>query len=1355
RAGRVVAAWRRSAADDSAGQALDRGLASGLARWIAGLLPDPGAAFRLPELTGHGLAERGLRLLDLLLPALLRHGYLTAEGDGRYRLHGTPQEWPRAVRRGLADDPANVDFVSLLSHHSRHLDALLRGTRDPLELLTGEAPAQALEAFYDLAPLTRLHNRLLQALVTEMVRCWPADRPLRVLEVGAGTGGTTAALLPLLPPDRTRYCFTDVAAFFLTRAQARFAAYDFLDHRTLDLDTDPGAQGFAPGGFDLVVAGFSLHTARDLRTALRHVATLLAPGGALLATEVHDPEKIAGLFGFLDSFYGHTDTGLRPHSLLLPRDAWPPLLRRCGYEDVVQLGAEPGTAVHRQMSVLLARTRAAGPADGSASGSAADSVSGPAPGPASAPAAPPPPAPPGTYLVAIESGAARALGTALSAVLAERGACRTTGTVTAPVTREGWRRELAAAVTTPAAGTPPSGTVHVVLVLGAAAEDEASRGTAVAARRTEALRTCLLAGQDLPGVQVRLTLVTRPCGAVPTAGAVPHPLDAAAWGVARTVANEHPDAGCRRIALHAGADPAADARRLARELLAETDEDEIVLTRQGRFVPRERHRPAAIPATAGTPYTLRVRNPGLTYHLAWQEAEAAAPGPGEVLVEVGAAALNYRDIMKATGLLPGQAFDSALGEHGIGFECAGTVVACGENTTRFAPGDRVFGLAPAALSSRTVAPEPVLLPVPDGMRLTEAATVYVAAATVVYGLKTLARLRPGETVLVHGGAGAVGLAAVRYAHALGAHVVATAGNDLKRDLLRTLGVRHVLDSRTLDFAERVRELTAGRGVDVVLNSLAGEALTRSLELLRPGGRFVELGKRDIYENKSLPLRPFADNIAFFGVDLTKLVHRPEALQELADDVLDALATGACGPLPHSVHPAARVDEAFARLQHSRHIGKVVVAFDPLDEAPLVERRPDTPLRLDPDGTYLVTGGTGGFGAATADWLADRGARHLALVSRRGPDAPEAHDVLARLRGRGVHATAHAADAADAPAMTALAARLDAGGHPLRGVVHCAMHLDDDDFLALDADRTTAVMAPKVSGAAVLDALTRDRACDLFLLYSSATATIGNVRQAPYCGGNLYLQALARSRRHAGLPALAVAWGAVADVGYVARTGLTPALEAVGLNSLAPARAFTHLEALLAAGAGTATVGAIDWGVARGLLPVVRSPRLSALVPAGAADDLSREELVRHLGRMYADDAVHYLTENLRQMLAEVMRMEPGQLDPHQRVDSYGMDSLMGAELLVTLQRRYGVEIPPMELLRNRNSTLVDIARLVHLRLGLTRGDEAAGPGSEPADAGPGSEPADAGPEPAAPGAEAPVTLPAQARGSAEAASTSA
>ncbi|GHF33342.1 type I polyketide synthase [Streptomyces fumanus] len=1301
RVAHLAGTWRQAGYDRSA-HLPGRAMALAVARCLSELLPEPDVPFFPADLVGFGLQEAHLRAVDLMAPAMLEQGFMTRGDDGRYRLRATAETPADIVRLGLDASPADVDFLALVTHQFQHVDALMLGSRDPLELLANEASAQALEAFYDLSPLIRLHNRMAQALVREVVRSWPADRPLRVLEVGAGTGGTTAALLPLLPPERTRYCFTDIAGLFFPRAQSRFATYDFIDYRTLDLETDPAEQDFHPAGFDLVVAGFSLHAARDLSTALHHVRALLAPGGALLATEVHDPELVAVIFGFLDSFYGQTDTDVRPRSLLLPRDEWPPLLKRCGYQEVVQLGAEPGTATHDQMSVLLAQADA---------------------GPASVmPPLPPASAPDSTHLVISESGHAQAVGAALADLLTDHGACHT-GLTAAFDTREEWLRALTAAASASAAGT-----VNVVMILGEPTEQEASRATALAVRRAETMRTCLLAGQDVPGVQVRLTLVTRPSGAMPTADATPHPLDAAAWGVARTVANEHPDAGCRRIALQPSDDPAADARRLARELLTETDEDEIVLTRQGRFVPREQHRPVATPATDGTPYTLRVRNPGLSFHLAWEEVTLAEPGPDEILIEVRAAALNYRDIMKATGLLPSEAFVATVSEHGVGLECAGTVLACGQNTTRFAPGDRVFGPALAALSSHAIAPEMGLLRVPDTMDFTEAATVYVAAATVVYGLKTLARLQPGETVLVHGGAGAVGLAAVRYAHALGAHVIATAGNDLKRDFLRTLGVQHVLDSRTLDFAEQVKELTAGRGVDVVLNSLAGEALTRSLELLRPGGRFIELGKRDMYENKPLLLRPFVNNIAFFGVDLTKLIHSPDVLRELADDVVEAIESGACGPLPHSVYPAARVQDAFSRLQYSRHIGKVVVTFDPLDEAPLVEHRPNAPLRLDPDGTYLVTGGTGGFGAATAAWLAGHGARHLALVSRRGSEAPEAHDILTRLRELDVHATAYAADAADTAAMTDLAQRIDDGGHPLRGIVHCAMHLDDDDFLSLDADRMAAVMQPKIGGAVVLDALMRDRDCDLFLLYSSGTATIGNLRQGPYSGANLYLQALAHSRRQAGEPALAVGWGAIADVGYVARTGMTTALEAVGLNALTPARAFAHLETLLLSGAETATVASVNWDTARNLMTVVRSPRLSALVPAGTVGEISKEELTRRLSQMSADDAVDYLTDNLRQILAEVMRMEPEQLDPHQRVDSYGMDSLMGAELLVTLQRRYGVEIPPMELLRNRNSTLVDIARLVHLRLGLSRGDEAAA---------------------AAPSGTAPITLPAQAQDSAE------
>ncbi|MFP3969708.1 SDR family NAD(P)-dependent oxidoreductase, partial [Actinomadura fulvescens] len=305
-------------------------------------------------------------------------------------------------------------------------------------------------------------------------------------------------------------------------------------------------------------------------------------------------------------------------------------------------------------------------------------------------------------------------------------------------------------------------------------------------------------------------------------------------------------------------------------------------------------------------------------------------------------------------------------------------------------------------------------------------------------------------------------------------MIATAGTPLRRDLLRAWGADHVLDSRSLHFAEQIKDLTGGHGVDVVLNSLAGEAIARGLEALRHGGRFIELGKRDIFENKPLLLYPFGDNISFFGVDVGTLQAKdPQRAAAAGADIVPFIQNSRVPPLPHTVYPAARVADAFTMMRHSRHIGKIVISLDPREEPVPVQPRHVAP-RLDPGGTYLVTGGLSGFGATTARWLADRGARHLALVGRRGAATPGASGLLEELAAQGVHARAYATDVADLDAMRQILRELDDDGHPVRGVVHSAMHLDDDPLVDLTDDRIRAVLRPKVAGALVLDELTQDR-----------------------------------------------------------------------------------------------------------------------------------------------------------------------------------------------------------------------------------------------------------------------------------------
>ncbi|MFI7454256.1 SDR family NAD(P)-dependent oxidoreductase [Nonomuraea sp. NPDC049714] len=1232
------------------------------------------------------------RMLRAALPLLERHGLLERPDERHVRL--TPQAGPDgegldAAYGGLVRAGTSFAAQSALAvRGGLHLRELLRGERSAADVFAAGGATELLDQFYDIGPASLFGNRIARALVERVVREWPADRPLRILEVGAGTGGTTAALLPVLPADRTRYTVTDTAEPALARLRQRLSGVDFVDFDLLDLNGDPTAQGYLAGGYDLVVAGGCLHLARDLTAALRGLSTLLAPGGKLLVAEPHRVESLLPFLGLMPDFWDFDDHDVRPDSPLVSWAGWPELLSEAGYTDVVQAGPEPGTG---DFSVMLA-TAPDSPLTGSAG---ADGPGHDLPaGTAITRPALPDVVTGDVWIVADEDGR-DSLAAALGSLLERRGA----HVSLSPLGDDpaGW-----------AAMVPPSaGAVAFAIVLGDAAEadEEAPEAEVVVeqiTRRAAALRAITLACEELPqNLRVALWLVSRPCGALPEPGLADgpvHPQDAATWGTTRSLGNEQPRLDVRRVCLHRTGDDGHDAARLAAELLIPGEEDEILLTRRGRFTPRlvktDEH---AVPASPDTAYRLTVRDPGLSYGLAWERTGPPAPGPGQALVEVRAIGLNYRDVMRAVNLLPSEAVEAVFGGHELGLECAGTVTAVGPGVTRFRPGDRVATAGPVGFGSHALIEEWVTMPIPDGVTFAQAATRPMAFATVHHSLHHCARIKAGETVLVHGGAGGVGLAALEYARLAGARVIATAGTPAKRDLLRALGAEHVLDSRSLRFADQIRELTGGHGVDIVLNSLAGEAITRSLECLRHGGRFIELGKRDIYESRHLPLRPFGDNISFFGVDIGTLMWKNPA--QIAEQTRSLSDAGAQLPLlPHTVYPAERVADAFALMRHSRHIGKVIVSLDPRDEPVLVRTRPARP-HPGPGGTYLVTGGLTGFGAATARHLARAGVRRLALVGRRGAGTPGAPALLEELKDLGAEEVrAYAADVTDRDAMRAILRELDEGGHPVRGVVHAAMHLDDAALVDLSDDRVRAVLRPKVAGALVLDELTGDLALDTFVLYSSLT-TIGNISQSSYVSANLFLEALARRRRARGRPALAVSLGALAGTGVLAGGTQAQALARLGIESMAPGRALAAVDDMLGERADVAMVGRCDWARLRQMLPGLRRPWLSAVLPPGADQGIGTVDLLPLLAAMTGEEAHAYIVEQVTALLSAVLLIPADEIAPDRRLDEYGLDSLMATELLLSLRHQFNVDIPPMELIRGAG-TVADIAATVLLHLGL-------------------------------------------------------
>jgi NADPH:quinone reductase-like Zn-dependent oxidoreductase len=633
-------------------------------------------------------------------------------------------------------------------------------------------------------------------------------------------------------------------------------------------------------------------------------------------------------------------------------------------------------------------------------------------------------------------------------------------------------------------------------------------GAELAAQLLARIRSCVAAGGGLD-------VCTR--GALSVSGVGGDPAHAALWGLARVARTEHPVLGLRLFDL----DPRGDVvQAVVAALTAADDEEELAVRGEDRLTARIERVPPARPDASptrrmlpdGASARLVVARPGALDTLGFVPAPRVAPGPGEVEIEIEAAPLNFKDVMKGLGLLDEVALEATYLGTDLGMEAVGRVVRTGAGAA-LQEGQRVLVYRGGALRTHIVADARFAVPCPAHWRAEDAACFFVTV-TAWHALAEVARLAAGETVLVHSAAGGVGLAAVGVARRLGARVIATAGTDDKRAFLRRQpGIDAVLDSRTLDFGDEVLALTGGRGVDVVLNSLGGRAIDVGLQCLAPGGRFVELGKRDLADGRPVSLRAFNRRTALLAVDLDRAAgEAPDSFPPLARTVLDELTAGRLPLLPAEVFAADRVVDAFRALASGGHIGKVAVRMDgPLPRAEGVEAT----FRPTPGRSWLVTGGLGGFGLATAAWLAERGVTHLVLASRRGRARGAEAAVLARLCRGGTEVTQVALDVSDSDAVHALIGRLRCAAAPLGGVVHAAAVLDDAPLDRLEPEALRRVLDAKARGAWHLHCATADADLEGFVMYGSIAAQVGNPGQAAYAAANVSLEVTRRRPRSRG------------------------------------------------------------------------------------------------------------------------------------------------------------------------------------------------------------------------------------------------
>ncbi|MGW8604955.1 SDR family NAD(P)-dependent oxidoreductase, partial [Streptomyces sp. NPDC055893] len=786
--------------------------------------------------------------------------------------------------------------------------------------------------------------------------------------------------------------------------------------------------------------------------------------------------------------------------------------------------------------------------------------------------------------------------------------------------------------------------------------DGAGAGSRPAVHRALALLQEWLADDRL--ADSRLVLVTR--GAVATtADADVDPGLAAVWGLARSAQTENPG----RVGL-LDVESAADCRT-ALPLVAV--EHQLAVRGQELLVPMLGRATAdgSLVPPAGAAWRLGVRERGTLDHLALEACpEALAPlADGEVRVAVRAAGVNFRDVLNTLGLYPG---DPGL----LGLEGAGVITEVGPGVTGLDVGDRVMGLFSGAFGPVVVADHRRVAVMPADWTFAQAASAPIVFLTAYHALVGLAGLTAGERVLIHAAAGGVGMAAVQLARHLGAEVYGTAGPG-KWDALRPLGLEgaHLASSRTLDFESAFGAATEGRGMDVVLNSLAGEFIDASLRLLPRGGRFVEMGKTDLRDPEQVAADHPGVDYGFFDL----LQEPTERIAELLTDVLRLLSSGALAPLPLSTWDVRRAPEAFRYVSQARHIGKVVLTL---------------PAALDPDGTVLVTGATGALGGLVSRHLVtEHGARRLLLLSRRGPDAPDARELAAELTESGAQVTLAACDTADRDALARL---LD--GVRLTAVVHAAGVLDDGVITALDPERLDTVLAPKAVAARNLHELTADHDLAAFVLFSSVMGVIGGAGQGNYAAANAYLDALAQHRRAQHLPALSLAWGmwadsagrpgaagmagslSEADRGRLARTGLAPIDRTEGL-ALLDAALRMDTAALVPAPLDRATLGALGTQlptVLRDLAPAAPRPAQAAATAAAPTTAALRERLAA----LAPAEREELLLDLVRVQTAAVLgRSSASGIPADRSFKDMGCDSLTLVELRNRLQTSADLRLP--------------------------------------------------------------------------------
>ncbi|KAG8159880.1 hypothetical protein KVR01_010517 [Diaporthe batatas] len=1158
-----------------------------------------------------------------------------------------------SARKRIALSDSGDITVQMVDRIGENLSNIFTRKVEPLQVMT---EGDLLYTFYRGAFGTSFNTN-----VAEYVGLIADKTPgLEILEIGAGTGGTTYHVLERLRnSDGTskarRYFFTDISPGFLAKAQERFRRDErIMEFGTCNIENDPLAQGFQPESFDLIVCANVLHATKSIQETLAHCLSLLKPGGRLVLSEVTIKRIFSGfIMGPLPGWWLGEDDG-RKGGPLLDVAEWDAALNKAGFSGVdMDVRGDRETSNEPVSLIVSSKPATARPQ-------------------------------PASKYVIVHTGTAGSKGLA--------GAIRSVfHSVGLDITTAAWDSF--------------------------ADKDLADRYTLCLAE-WESPVLASLTDEDWDRIH---RVVRGSAGTLWITGGAAmectHPMQSLMVGLSRAIRNE--DAGSRLATLDiepaeslAGSSSSSTAlAEAARSILrvaqehsradAAHEDHEFASRGSTVYVPRveraqavdsalrtheAKGEPQPVSLTGcGRPLKLTIKTPGLLDTFRWVEDETYhTPLQDDwVEIEVRAVGLNFKDVLVALG---------SLDERKLGVDAAGVVARVGRAVTGLRPGDRVMTATCDAFATHVRFPAAGAIAMPEGMSFEDAASMPLVFLTAYYALVTAGGLARGETILIHAAAGGVGQAAIILAQQIGAEVFATVGSDEKRQLVREqygIAEDHIFSSRDTSFARGVVRATGGKGVDVVLNSLAGEALRASWHCLAKFGRFLEIGKADLFANTGLDMRPFLDNKSYIGVNLLDFENNPTPRAvKLWGEVAALIRGGSLRPVaPVLQFAMADVEKAFRFMQAGRHTGKVVVRVDAGDVVPAVPRTPE--VKVSAGATYVVAG-LGGICREIARWLAEKGARALVLLSRSAASGSENRAFAEDLRNvYGTDVRAFDCDVGDRGALEAVLEKCR-DMPPIKGCVTGAMVLDDTLFDKMTADHVRKTVGPKVHGSWNLhDLLPRD--LDFFVMLSSLAGVMGHRGQGNYGCGNIFQDYFASYRRSQGLRAMTIDIGYLLSVGFVAEHDeYVDHVKAMGLkvmhNSdlhglLSIAMAQPHHPAQIMCGLPHNESSDAWYWIADDRFAALRNQHHSGAGPDAGGDVPLREEL----GRCGRDDlaaATDLVTRALAGRLARLMMMPEGDVDAGRPLSAYGVDSLVAVEVRNWVARETGVDVSVFDLMAN-------------------------------------------------------------------------